>query len=102
MYDVPRLSLLSGILSGPANDVDFYWNVHQLIITAFTIPISHLHTPLTPVKMTGPPQKRQKREDYKRYQESVKSGDGGKIQLPKKKFYRQRAHANPFSDHSLI
>lgn len=25
----------------------------------------------------------------------------GQAQLPKKKFYRQRAHANPFSDHAL-
>ena len=24
-----------------------------------------------------------------------------KVELPKKKFYRQRAHANPFSDHGL-
>ena len=23
------------------------------------------------------------------------------VQLPKKRFYRQRAHANPFSDHDL-
>jgi len=55
--------------------------------------------------MTGPSNKRQKREDYKRVQESFKAGsDGagsGKIELPKKKFYRQRAHANPFSDHAL-
>ncbi|OAP62517.1 tRNA (guanine-N(7)-)-methyltransferase [Fonsecaea erecta] len=55
--------------------------------------------------MTGPPNKRQKREDYKKTQESFKAGSdgagGGKIELPKKKFYRQRAHANPFSDHAL-
>jgi tRNA (guanine-N7-)-methyltransferase len=52
--------------------------------------------------MVGPSQKRQKREDYKRLHEAVKSGDGvGQIELPKKKFYRQRAHANPFSDHAL-
>ena len=25
----------------------------------------------------------------------------GEAQLPKKKLYRQRAHANPFSDHAL-
>lgn len=25
----------------------------------------------------------------------------GVTQLPRKKFYRQRAHANPFSDHML-
>lgn len=25
----------------------------------------------------------------------------GKLELPKKKFYRQRAHSNPFSDHQL-
>ncbi|OAL21887.1 tRNA (guanine-N(7)-)-methyltransferase [Fonsecaea nubica] len=56
--------------------------------------------------MTGPANKRQKREDYKRAQESLRAGSdgatgGGKIELPKKKFYRQRAHANPFSDHAL-
>lgn len=26
---------------------------------------------------------------------------GAALQLPQKKFYRQRAHANPFSDHQL-
>lgn len=40
--------------------------------------------------MAGPPNKRQKREQL------AERGD-----LPKKKFYRQRAHANPFSDHQL-
>ncbi|KAL0934226.1 tRNA (guanine-N(7)-)-methyltransferase [Colletotrichum truncatum] len=41
--------------------------------------------------------KSQKREDYRnaRSQEGV-------VDLPKKKFYRQRAHANPFSDHQLV
>jgi tRNA (guanine-N7-)-methyltransferase len=27
--------------------------------------------------------------------------DSEELALPKKKFYRQRAHANPFSDHAL-
>ncbi|KAF2222901.1 methyltransferase related protein [Elsinoe ampelina] len=40
--------------------------------------------------MVGPSNKRQKREHL------AEKGD-----LPKKKFYRQRAHANPFSDHQL-
>ena len=39
--------------------------------------------------MVGPAKKRQKRDENQ---------DG---QLPQKKFYRQRAHANPFSDHDL-
>lgn len=43
--------------------------------------------------MVGPANKRQKREEYKADREDV--------ELPKKKFYRQRAHANPFSDHQL-
>jgi len=48
--------------------------------------------------MVGPPNKRQKREQYKNEREE----DAKKKQeLPKKKFYRQRAHANPFSDHQL-
>lgn len=60
--------------------------------------------------MTGPPNKRQKREAYRTAQAELNKGGGGssdgagkaaKIELPKKKFYRQRAHANPFSDHAL-
>ncbi|KAF2804828.1 uncharacterized protein BDZ99DRAFT_467081 [Mytilinidion resinicola] len=47
--------------------------------------------------MPGAPKKRQKREEYK---ESLSKDDQNGA-LPKKKFYRQRAHANPFSDHSL-
>ena len=43
----------------------------------------------------GEPAKRQKREAYK------KDLKGDEAMLPKKKFYRQRAHANPFSDHAL-
>lgn len=49
-----------------------------------------------PGNMAGPPNKRQKREDYRNAKK-----EEGSIELPKKKFYRQRAHANPFSDHSL-
>jgi tRNA (guanine-N7-)-methyltransferase len=40
--------------------------------------------------------KRQKREDYRAAHRSE-----GLAELPKKRFYRQRAHANPFSDHQL-
>ena len=43
-----------------------------------------------------PPPKRQKREDYR------KTPGEAPTELPKKRFYRQRAHANPFSDHNLI
>ena len=42
------------------------------------------------------PNKRQKRDDYRNAHKDV-----GLTELPKKKFYRQRAHANPFSDHQL-
>jgi hypothetical protein len=48
--------------------------------------------------MAGTANKRQKREDYKNAQAHKDEGD---VELPKKKFYRQRAHANPFSDHQL-
>lgn len=41
--------------------------------------------------------KRQKREDYRAAMKQE-----GASELPRKKFYRQRAHANPFSDHQLI
>ncbi|KAG0649566.1 RNA methyltransferase [Hyphodiscus hymeniophilus] len=46
--------------------------------------------------MAGPPNKKQKRQQYKEARE-----EGMSTELPKKKFYRQRAHANPFSDHNL-
>lgn len=36
------------------------------------------------------------REDWRKAQ-----GAEGK-EMPRKKFYRQRAHANPFSDHNLV
>ena len=42
------------------------------------------------------PPKRQKREDYRKAHKTE-----AQTELPKKKFYRQRAHANPFSDHQL-
>lgn len=41
--------------------------------------------------------KRQKREEYR-----AAMRQEGASELPRKKFYRQRAHANPFSDHQLI
>ncbi|KAF2255804.1 guanine-N(7)--methyltransferase [Trematosphaeria pertusa] len=47
--------------------------------------------------MPGEPAKRQKREEYKK----ALTSDEQNAALPKKKFYRQRAHANPFSDHAL-
>ncbi|RAH72058.1 tRNA (guanine46-N7)-methyltransferase [Aspergillus aculeatinus CBS 121060] len=63
--------------------------------------------------MTPPPAKRQKRDEYRK-QAAATNPDGGssttttnetslpaRVKLPKKKFYRQRAHANPFSDHQL-
>jgi len=43
--------------------------------------------------MAGPPKKREKRDE--------KREDKDDADLPKKKYYRQRAHANPFSDHDL-
>ncbi|KAF1956415.1 putative methyltransferase [Byssothecium circinans] len=46
--------------------------------------------------MPAEPAKRHKREAYK------KSLEEDEVALPKKKFYRQRAHANPFSDHALV
>jgi tRNA (guanine-N7-)-methyltransferase len=51
--------------------------------------------------MTGPPNKKLRREEYRKAQQNFKDSQAQQVQLPKKKFYRQRAHANPFSDHSL-
>jgi tRNA (guanine-N7-)-methyltransferase len=47
--------------------------------------------------MSSPASKRQRRSDYL---ETRKKVDGG-AKMPKKRYYRQRAHANPFSDHAL-
>lgn len=46
--------------------------------------------------MVGPANKRQKREEYR-----TAHREEATPELPKTKFYRQRAHANPFSDHQL-
>ncbi|QVM12118.1 tRNA (guanine-N(7)-)-methyltransferase (tRNA(m7G46)-methyltransferase) [Coccidioides posadasii str. Silveira] len=48
--------------------------------------------------MTPPPPKRQKRNEYR---DEAKAQESGAIQMPRKRLYRQRAHANPFSDHHL-
>lgn len=48
--------------------------------------------------MAGTAQKNMKREAYR----STLRADGSSKELPRKKFYRQRAHANPFSDHNLL
>lgn len=60
-----------------------------------------LRTNTSIANMTGPPNKRQKRDEYRKAQAGANGSQSGKIELPKKKFYRQRAHANPFSDHAL-
>lgn len=41
--------------------------------------------------------KRAHRQDY-----HARKGHDAVAKLPRKKFYRQRAHANPFSDHALV
>ncbi|KAL4920236.1 putative methyltransferase-domain-containing protein [Aspergillus aurantiobrunneus] len=55
----------------------------------------------------GATAKKQKREDFRKKLAAADSGEGGgspasaALKLPQKKYYRQRAHANPFSDHFL-
>lgn len=46
--------------------------------------------------MGGAPNKKENREKFR----GKKDQDGVAL-LPRKRFYRQRAHANPFSDHTL-
>jgi hypothetical protein len=53
-------------------------------------------TPVSAPASGRPQTKRQKRAEYLAAQETKSSAA-----LPQKKFYRQRAHANPFSDHQL-
>ncbi|KAI1431428.1 putative methyltransferase [Xylaria sp. CBS 124048] len=47
--------------------------------------------------MTEPLNKKQKRAHYRQAQQ-----ENAACALPRKKFYRQRAHANVFSDHNLV
>lgn len=49
-------------------------------------------------KMPGTAEKHKKREAYR----SSLRADMSSTAMPRKKFYRQRAHANPFSDHKLM
>lgn len=74
--------------------------------------ILHISAPtLRRPVMSPPPLKRQKREEYRRAQadaqadaqslDQCENAASGVVKLPKKRFYRQRAHANPFSDHRL-
>lgn len=70
----------------------FSWHLHQL-------------DPLSIANMTTqPPVKRQKREEYRQTlaaQQQAADTDVADVKLPQKRFFRQRAHANPFSDHRL-
>lgn len=54
---------------------------------------------------TQVPAKRQQREEYRRkiQEQAERGGDGdlSSVKMPQKRFFRQRAHANPFSDHNL-
>ena len=69
------------------------------ILSRSTIFFEALRRPsIAAVTMENPqhPPKRRKREDYRNLPQP-----DGQFTMPKKKFYRQRAHANPFSDHQL-
>lgn len=48
--------------------------------------------------MAGTAEKSKRRKEYR----SSLQADAASKELPRKKFYRQRAHANPFSDHNLM
>ncbi|SCU85309.1 LADA_0D06788g1_1 [Lachancea dasiensis] len=45
--------------------------------------------------------KQENREELKHVRIDESSAQSDKIDLPRKRFYRQRAHSNPFSDHQL-
>lgn len=73
--------------------------LYEYLTTLKSQYISHNHEgkdPSEKFNMAGVANKKQKREDYKKSQNERPS-----TEAPKKKFYRQRAHANPFSDHQL-
>ena len=70
-----------------------------LLLLHLEVAKSDLHISTT---MTGASNKALKREEYRKAQQNFQDGTSKQVQLPKKRFYRQRAHANPFSDHNLI
>lgn len=72
----------------------------------FFSPATQFSIPVVIQKMTTPvPAKRQQREEYRRkiQEQAERGGDGdlSSVKMPQKRFFRQRAHANPFSDHNL-
>ena len=65
------------------------------------IPRHEMSTP--PTTSASPPAKRQKAASGQRTgHRSAYRSDPTRQGLPQKKHYRQRAHANPFSDHQLV
>lgn len=75
----------------------------ELHFFIFSISTYNLVDPI-PKMTTQPPVKRQKREEYRQTlaaQQQAADTDVADVKLPQKKFFRQRAHANPFSDHRL-
>jgi hypothetical protein len=70
------------------------------------LPATQFSIPAVIYNMTTPvPAKRQQREEYRRkiQEQAERGGDGdlSSVKMPQKRFFRQRAHANPFSDHNL-
>jgi hypothetical protein len=64
-------------------------------------PYTELPKPISSAAvMPNPPLKRLKRDEYRAAKAKDKE-EGLAADLPRKKYYRQRAHANPFSDHQL-
>lgn len=45
---------------------------------------------------------REEKEEARKTKKEVKFEHEDKLDLPRKRFYRQRAHSNPFSDHRLV
>jgi hypothetical protein len=66
-------------------------------------PTTYIINKAIPNAMPERPSKKQRREDYRAaVTEANEDASGASAPvLPKKRFYRQRAHANPFSDHLL-
>ena len=67
---------------------------------SLSTPKSHTDKFGTSGKMGGDKIRKDKRQKREEYRASMRREDIS--ELPRKKFYRQRAHANPFSDHQLI
>jgi hypothetical protein len=71
--------------------------MHFLRLLGITFPTQ----PKTSTKMTNMAEQSNKRQKREIYRATLGNTENATVQLPRKRYYRQRAHANVFSDHEM-